>query len=245
MGHSSKKAVEETRLRYGAVGRSVAKEKRSAFALVTRVLLAALAIVVVSGCGRYKQDLEEARQRIDSLTADNKKYSEIIAGLEKDKGRLTEERQAADTRIATLLKELGDLKKANGALSDEISTLKKRNSELSADLNSVRREKTDLSQQIEELKSRAAESARPVQPPPVGRGESVPLTGAEARMPKAPENMSPCEAVLAFMNASEEDHSYRGHASAPCGSCGTTRIRLREIQTGAGRGKAKDRQSDR
>ena len=85
-------------------GRSIAMEKRNAFALATRLLVAGLAIVIVSGCGRYKQDLEEARQRIDSLTADDKKYSEITAGLEKDKGRLTEERQAADTKADTLLK---------------------------------------------------------------------------------------------------------------------------------------------
>ena len=103
------------------------------------------------------------------------------------------------------------MKKANGALSDEINKLKKKTSELSADLNAVTREKTDLTQQIEELKRRADSAARPVQPSPVGRGESESLTGAGARMPKAPENMSPCEAVLAFMKASEQVvKSYKG-----------------------------------
>ena len=104
----------------------------------TRVLIVGLVVVVVSGCGRYKQDLEEAKLRIDSLTADNKKCSEIVASLEKDKRHLTDERQAVDTKIDTLLKEIGDLKKTNVALSDELNKLKKKNSELSADLNSLR-----------------------------------------------------------------------------------------------------------
>jgi len=201
---SSEKAVGETQLSYGAAGRCVPKKKRTAFVLATRVLIVGLVVVVVSGCGRYKQDLEEAKQRIDSLTADNKKCSEIVASVEKEKRGLTEERQAVDTKIDTLLKEIGDLKKTNAALSDELNKLKKNNNELSADLNSLRREKADLAQQIEELKKRADAAARQDQSPATGRGEGTPLTVVGQKMSKAPENTSPCEAVLAFMKAIEQ-----------------------------------------
>ena len=147
---SSEKAHGWTLFGYSAAGRCFPKEKATAFGLATLVLLAGLVTVMVSGCGSYKQDLEEANKRIGSLTSDNKKFSEIMAGLEKDKHRLTEERQSAVAKIDAPLKELGDWKKTNGNLSDEISKLKKNNSELSTDLNLLRREKTVLSQQIDE-----------------------------------------------------------------------------------------------
>jgi archaellum component FlaC len=205
MGDDSlEKAVGETQFGYCASGRCVPKDKRTAFVFATRVLIVGLVVVVISGCGRYKQDLEEAKQRIDSLTADNKKCSEIVANLEKEKRGLTEERQAVDTKIDTLLKEIGDLKKTNAALSDELNKLKKNNNELSADLNSLRREKADLAQQIEELKRRADAAARQDQSPATGRGEGTPLTVVGQKMSKAPENTSPCEAVLAFMKAIEQ-----------------------------------------
>jgi septal ring factor EnvC (AmiA/AmiB activator) len=183
---SSEKAVGETQLSYGAAGRCVPKKMRTAFVLATRVLIVGLVVVVVSGCGRYKQDLEEAKLRIDSLAADNKKCSEIVANLEKEKRGLTEERQAVDTKIDTLLKEIGDLKKTNAALSDELNKLKKNNNELSADLNSLRQEKSDLSKQIDELKNRFTNLGRQDQPPATGRGEGTPLTGAGQKCRRLP-----------------------------------------------------------
>jgi septal ring factor EnvC (AmiA/AmiB activator) len=210
--HSAEAAGGETLLGHSDVGGSVPKEKRTVFALATRLLLATLVVVIVSGCGRHKQDLDEAKQRIDNLTAENKRSSEIIANLEKDKRRLTEERQAVDTKIDTLRREVGDLEKSKLALSEEISELKKRNGELLADVNSLRREKADLSRQIEELRPRAADSAkRIVQTPSARPDERTPLIGAGPKMPKAAENMSPCEALRAFMEASEQmARSYKG-----------------------------------
>lgn len=210
--HSAEAEVGETNLGHGDVGGSVPKEKRTVFALATRVLLATLVVVIASGCGRYKQDLDEAKQRIENLTAENKRSSEIIANLEQDKRRLTEESQAVDTKVDTLRRELGDLEKSKVALSEEISELKKRNAELLADVNSLRREKTDLSRQIEELKPRAADSAkRTIQTPSARPDERTPLIGAGPKMPKAAENMSPCEALQAFMEASEQMvRSYKG-----------------------------------
>ncbi len=210
--HSAEAAVGDTLLGHGDVGGSVPKEKRIVFVLAMRLLLATLVVVIVSGCGRHKQDLDEAKQRIDNLTAENKRYSEIIANLEKDKRRLTEERQAVDTKIDTLRRELRDLEKSKVALSEEISELKKRNGELLADVNSLRREKADVSQQIEESKPRTADSVKgTIQTPSDRPDERTPLVGAGPKMPKAAENMSPCEALQAFMDASEQMvRSYKG-----------------------------------
>jgi len=210
--HSAEAAVGDTLLGHGDGGDSVPKEKRTVFALAMRLLLATLVVVIVSGCGRHKQDLDEAKQRIDNLTAENKRYSEIIANLEKDKRRLTEERQAVDTKIDTLRRELRDLEKSKVALSEEISELKKRNGELLADVNSLRREKADVSQQIEESKPRTADSVkRTIQTASDRPDERTPLIGAGPKMPKSAENMSPCEALQAFMDASEQMvRSYKG-----------------------------------
>ena len=192
-------------------GRCVRKDKRTRFDIAARVLLAGLVIVLVSGCGRYKEDLEQAKKQIDTLTADNKKCSETTASLEKEKQRWTEERQAAEKKIDALQKELSDLKKTNASLADERKNLTKKNSELSKDLFALKREKAELSKQVEELKARTTQAMRPEQTPKAGRPEGEPLRAAGAAIPKAPQELTPCKAVLAFMKASEKViREYRG-----------------------------------
>lgn len=174
------------------------------FSLFSRVLIAGLVVIVVSGCGRYKQDLEEAKKRIDTLTADNRKCAEISASLEKDKQRLGEERQAIDTRLETLIKEVGNLNKTNAALKDELGKLKKRNGELSADVKALQRDKADLSKKLDEMKNRTAELPKPTLPPVTGPRETTPVSGSEATVPKTPKKMTPCDEIIAYMKATEQ-----------------------------------------
>lgn len=204
MNDRIEKAVEDRQLGCMVPGSPGSKAQRILVAVAMRVLLAGLVVVLLSGCGRYKQELEEAKQRIDKLTADLKNCSEAIVGLEKDKRRLTEEHQSADAKIDAMRQQLDDLKKAKAALSDELAGLTKKNSELSAQLNSLNREKSDLVRQVDELKKQGAVSARPDPPPAAALGEGKHLPAPETTMPKAPETKSPCDAVLAFMEASEQ-----------------------------------------
>jgi hypothetical protein len=196
------------RKRYGngLTGRSVLKVIRPSSVATTRVLIAVLAFALLglAGCGASKQELEEAKQRVDSLVADNKKCSDAAAALEKEKRRVTEERQAADAKIDTLLAELDSLKKTNAELSDEVSKLRRRTSQLSDDLEALRREKSELLQQAKELKDRGTAPTVPDQPPAAGQDTAPPVAGVRPAMPMAAETKTPCDAVFAFMRASEQ-----------------------------------------
>ncbi len=183
------------------VVRQIGREKKT---VLTRFLFVCLAVILVSGCGRYKQDLEDAKARIDKLTADNKNCTEISASLEKDKQRLSEERQALDAKMDIQVKQLSELKMTNKALTDELGKLKKSNRELSEEVKTLNKEKSDLSKKLDELKSRTTELPKPGQPPAMGPRETTPVKGTEATVPKAPEKMSPCDAIIAFMKASEK-----------------------------------------
>lgn len=176
--------------------------KRDGKTMLTRLLFVCLALTVVSGCGRYKQELEDVKAQVDKLTAENKKCVEISAGLEKEKQKMSEDRQAVDAKTDILVKQLSELKRTNKALSDELGTVRKRESELSQELKKLRKEKSDLAERLEEMKSSGAGAERPGQPFTAGRTEGSPMAGTD--IAKAPENMTPCDACIAFMKATEQ-----------------------------------------
>ncbi|WP_157212280.1 hypothetical protein [Desulfomonile tiedjei] len=92
---------------------------------------------------------------------------------------------------------MDDLNKTKAALSGENKELKKKYGAVEEEISSLKTEKAKLTQEVEELKKRAA--------------NMVPSPGPLAAMPtevtpekaKQPEELSPCDAVLAFMKASE------------------------------------------
>jgi hypothetical protein len=95
--------------------------------------------------------------------------------------------------------ELDDLNKAKASLFAEIKEIKKKDSQAEEEIASLKSEKVRLVQEIEELKKRVADLApRPISPAPVPVPTEVDPGSAKQR-----EEPNPCDAVIAFMRASE------------------------------------------
>jgi chromosome segregation ATPase len=94
-------------------------------------------------------------------------------------------------------RDLDDLNKAKGALSAENKELLKKNKVSEDDIASLNSEKARLAKEIEELKKRVTQLAPPPASPSAVPAEVGPQSAKQA------EGLSPCDAVIAFMKASE------------------------------------------
>jgi outer membrane murein-binding lipoprotein Lpp len=160
-------------------------------------LILTISLLTVSGCSRYKEELEGAKQQIEKLSTDVTKLTEETTRLKQETGRLSDESKALSDKNAKMQRDLDDLNKAKGALSAENKELQKKNKVADEEIASLNREKGRLEQEIEELKKRAAQMAPPP-PSPAGMPTEVGPQSA-----KQSAELSPCDAVIAFMKASE------------------------------------------
>jgi uncharacterized phage infection (PIP) family protein YhgE len=160
-------------------------------------LIVSISLVMVSGCGRYKEELEGAKQQIEKLNADVTKLTDETSRLKQETGRLSEESKTLSDKNTKMQGELNELNKAKAALSTENNDLKKKNSVAEQEIASLKREKTGLAQEVEELKKRAAEMAPPPKSPTALPTDVGPQTA------KPIEELSPCDAVIAYMKAGE------------------------------------------
>ncbi|AFM25751.1 hypothetical protein [Desulfomonile tiedjei] len=163
------------------------------------MLFVLLAGLLVSGCG-MQQELETAKQNVERLTAENKKFSEIIADLTQSKNKLTEEIAALETKNRSLTDEVARTQKAEQAVLKENSELKRKQNECRNELANLEKDKASLNDQLDQLKKQIETTDRTSigdsagqQPPEVGR-----------QSPKPREALSPCDAVLEFMRKTEE-----------------------------------------
>jgi uncharacterized protein YoxC len=175
--------------------RKFSQELPSLYALFCWALIVPIFLLMISGCGRYKEELESAKQQIEKLNFDVKRLTEESARLSQEKGRLTDDFNALSDKNARTQRELDELIKAKGALSAENKEFKKKYSSAEEEITSLKAEKAKLTQEVEELKKRAANMVPP--PPPLA---AMP-TGVPPE--KQLEELSPCDAVVAFMKASE------------------------------------------
>ncbi len=158
------------------------------WALILGVLL-----FMVSGCGKYKEELETAKQQIENLNSEVKKLTDDVARLSQEKNRLSDESRTLSDKNTRMQRDLDDLNRAKTTLTAENKDMKQRNSAAEQEIASLKKEKADSAKQIEELKNRVAELVSPPKP-------SVAMPAETA---KKPEELSPCDAVIAFMKASE------------------------------------------
>jgi len=151
---------------------------------------------MVSGCGRYKEELENAKQQIEKLNSEVKRLTEETARLNQERNRLSNDSKALSEKNAQMQRELDVLNKAKATLSTENKEMKKKNSVAEEEIASLKREKAKLSKEIDQLKKRVDDQAPPPTSPAPRPTEVGPST-------KQLEELSPCDAVLAFMKASE------------------------------------------
>jgi uncharacterized phage infection (PIP) family protein YhgE len=154
-------------------------------------------LLMVSGCGRYKEELESAKQQIEKLNSEVKRLTDDAARLNQEKSRLSDDSKVVSDKNTRIQRDLDDLNRAKAALSAENKELQKKNKVAEEEITSLNREKARLAKEIEELKKSGAQMA----PPPTSPA-GVP-TGVGPQSAKQPEEPSPCDAVIAFMKASE------------------------------------------
>lgn len=169
----------------------------SRYGLFSWALIVTISLFMISGCGRYKEELESAKQQIEQLNSQVKRLTEETARLNTEKNRLSDESKALSDKNTQMQKELDDLYKAKAALSSENKEMMKKNSVADEEIASLKREKAHLTKEVEELKKRTADMATPAKPPAATTTEVGPQSAKQL------EELSPCDAVLAFMKASE------------------------------------------
>jgi DNA repair exonuclease SbcCD ATPase subunit len=154
--------------------------------------------MLAAGCGNYKEKLQEAQQSIDRLVADNKKLTETVASLTKEKDRVTDALAAAETKGSTLERQLADLKKDQEELSRKSSVLERKQDLAQKEIVALKRDKKQLAEENERLKKQAAPSAAPEAGGPAAKeGAMVPRPGEAVTKPS--KNLGPCDAVLEYM----------------------------------------------
>jgi uncharacterized protein YoxC len=160
------------------------------------VLTVTISLVVVSGCGR--QELENAKQQIANLSSEVKTLTDETARLKQETSRLSDESKTLSDKNKKLQKDLDDLNKSRAALSAENTEIKKKNNAAEGEIASLKREKANLAKEVEELRKGAAATA------PQPTAPAAKPAGVVPESAKKPEAMSPCDAVIAFMRASEQ-----------------------------------------
>jgi len=174
-----------------------AQKLPSFYALFCWALIASILLLMVSGCGRYKEELESAKQQIQKLSSEVERLTGEVARLNQEKTRLSDDSKVVSDKNTRMQRDLDDLNKAKGALSAENKELQKKNKVAEDEIASLKLEKASLAKEIEELKKRVTQLA----PTPTSPAAMPTEVGPQSA--KQPEGLSPCDAVIAFMKASE------------------------------------------
>jgi len=157
-------------------------------------VLLSVVLLMISGCGR--KELEDAKQQINNLTAENQKLTELTASLNKDKNQLNEQIKTLKDKNSSLQRDLDDVNRTRATLTDENKKSKDKIGMMEEELARLHKEQASHAEEIEEYKKRLAESTSMSKP-------SVPVPGPMRAGEKSEENLSPCDATIAFMKASE------------------------------------------
>ncbi len=161
-------------------------------ALICWALVVTILLFMVSGCGRYKEELETTKGQVDKLGSEVKRLTEQADRLNQEKNRISGDLQIITEKNLRMQQELERLKGTNATLSAENKEVRQKNNAAEREIASLKREKTDLTLLLEELKKHVVD----VVPP---KTRAAMQTQVGSRTPKQQEELSPCDAVVAFM----------------------------------------------
>jgi uncharacterized protein YoxC len=105
--------------------RSAARKRPSFYNLFCWALMVSFLLLMVSGCSRYKEELESANQQIQKLNSEVTRLTEEVSRLNQEKTRLSDDSKVVSDKN-TLMQETDDLNKAKGALSAETKSLEEK-----------------------------------------------------------------------------------------------------------------------
>jgi uncharacterized phage infection (PIP) family protein YhgE len=183
--------------------------------LAVGLCLVCLAVIVMAGCGKQKEELESAKQQIERLSAETKNLTESFAGLGKEKERLNDSMTLLSEKNAALEREVAALEKAKASVDRENRKLKDEAEQARKEVASLKQQKIDLERETETLKKGAGTSLTPLKEPETGVTEDVSKPGAQQSASKPPQAASPCDAVLQYMKKSQAIvRQYKGEERA-------------------------------
>lgn len=158
-------------------------------------LIVSVSLLMVSGCSRYKEELEGAKGQIEKLNAEVKKLTAEVTRLNQEKSRLGNESKALSEKKARMQRELDHLTKSHEALSAENKEMKKKMNMADDNIASLKQEKARLGEELADLKKRS---------PDVVQSPRAPVTtpGKVASQSPKQRQVTPCDAVIDFMKVS-------------------------------------------
>ncbi len=163
------------------------------------LVITCLIPLIFSGCGKYREELDQAKQDIERLTSANKQLTEKVGRLETEKSKLDTEVKELRESNESLNKDLENLKRTHAQVLKEKGQLEDNAKALQQDIQAVKSTNDDLRREIEGLKAALA-------PPAISRikKEEIPvpkdsLIKSEAVQPEKPAAEDPCEALVQYM----------------------------------------------
>jgi outer membrane murein-binding lipoprotein Lpp len=186
----------------GAYERGPTAASRKVLVFAARACLVCLAVTLATGCGNYKEKLQEAQQRIDKLTSENKRLAETVASLTKEKTSLTEKLASAEKKGLDLESQVAVLKKSNMELSESKAELQTQQNDTRKEMATISRDKTDLAEENERLKRQIAATTTDAGDQALKEG--MPGARPSEGITKPSEGLSPCDAVLEYMRKCQQ-----------------------------------------
>lgn len=160
-------------------------------------LILVVSLLMVAGCGRYKEELESAKGKISKLNAQIKELTETVTKLKKEESRLSGETENLSKQNSQMQRELNAVREVRERLGAENKDIKQKNTEAEREIESLKRDNARLTEETESLKKRVI----PPSPPPKTSELTPNAKGLENA--EQPKEATPCDAVIAFMRASE------------------------------------------
>lgn len=162
------------------------------------VLILSLLVLMVSGCGKSKDELENLKEQNVKLESRLKQLSDQVGRLDQTSNQMGDGLKKVSDSITLIQEGLENLTKTQSALTDTNNEIKKKNSNLAEEFTSLKTQTAGLAQGVEELKNRLNDMGlwpKPTTPIPSD-------TSSASKMQS--DKLSPCDAVIAYMKKTED-----------------------------------------
>jgi X-X-X-Leu-X-X-Gly heptad repeat protein len=166
--------------------------------LLYMVLILSLLVLMVSGCGKSKDELENLKEQTVKLESGFKQLSDHVGRLDQTSNQIADGLKKLSDSITQMQQGLENLTKTQADLTDTNNEIKKKNSNLAEEFASLKTQTAGLAQGVEELKNRFNDMG--LWPKPT---TSIPAdVGSPTKMQS--DKLSPCDAVIAYMKKTED-----------------------------------------
>jgi chromosome segregation ATPase len=169
------------------------------FTVVTILAFVCLLPLILSGCGQYREELEQAKRQVERLSSANKQLTDAVGRLESEKSGLVQEVKELRERNGSLDKDLETLKKTHAQLAREKTRAEDGSKELQQEVLSLKKANDDLQKQVARLKD---ESTSSVTTGPMKDRAPVPEDSglkSDIEQPEKRADQDPCDALVDYM----------------------------------------------